>query len=331
MIKLFSLFLLGYALTAGAYVPTVESLFRHGPNPDLAANGVVVSLHIKKMNVSSTGESPQDVSLLKESKAEEFYKIYFTKNGDNLKVSQARFESGSFAETSIDHRVYYPNFSAFTVKGSVEQVEKGIFFSALNSILFNNGSHIVNYLKSLGVPVRLNNDLINREKIEYLASYKRYLALIGRDRNARKTEPNPLRPDDAVARARIDSIMAGPMYVDTKQVKLVRDEGDIAWLVDAGNFRSVLSYRTREIQKMTFKTQAGDLEILCKDYWLANGTHSAPRYFLIKTLSGDQYQVEITNMKHFLERDDDLVRRLNRWDQILKGKNSSEPRPEFLL
>ena len=179
--------------------------------------------------------------------------------------------------------------------------------------------------------MRLNDDIINREKIEYLASYKRYLALIGRDRNARKSEQNPLKPEDNVARARIDSIMAGSMYIDTKQVKLGRDEGEMAWVIDAANFHGVVSYNKREIEKMSFKTAAGDLEIVCKEYWLADGTHSIPRYLLIKTLSGDNYQVEITSMKQFVEREDDLVRRLTRWDQILKGKNNSDPRPEFLL
>lgn len=331
MIKVLSALILCTTLNARAYVPTVESLFRHGANPEVSSNGVVLNLVVKKIGPTDGSSSSQTTSLLKEARPEDFYKLYFTRNGETLKLSQARFSNGNYAETSLEHKVYYPNFSAYTIKGTDEELEKGLFFSVLNSIVFNNGAHMVNYLKSLGVSVRLNDDLINREKIEYLASYKRYLALIARDRNARKNEPNPLKPEDSVARARIDSVMAGPMYIDTKQVKLGRDEGEMAWIVDAGNFTSVTSYRARDIKKITYKSSSGDLEILCKDYWLANGTHSVPRYILMKTLSGDHYQIEITSMRHYVERDDDLVRRLTRWDQILKGQASTDPRPEFLL
>jgi hypothetical protein len=52
---------------------------------------------------------------------------------------------------------------------------------------------------------------------------------------------------------------------------------------------------------------------------------------LIKTFNGQQYQVEITNVRHYIEKEDDLVRRLKNWDQVLKGKESTELRPEFLL
>lgn len=320
------LLLVSFSFSALAYVPTVESLYRHGSNPDVTANGIVLNVVIKKLNAST-----QENSLMTAARAEDFYKIFFTKNGDSLKVAQVRYSNASFTDNSIEQKVFYPNFSAFTMRGNGEQIEKGLFFSILNSTIFNNGAHVVNYLKSLGVPVRLNNDLINREKIEYLASYKRYLALIARDKNARKTEQNPLRPDDSVARARIESIMAGPLYVDTKQVKLSKDDGEMAWVVDAGNFRGVVSYRERNIQKMIYKSQGGDLEMICKDYWLADGTHSLPRFILIKTLSGDSYQVEFTSMKQYVEYEDDLVKRLNRWDQLLKGKTSNDPRPEFML
>ncbi len=329
MIKFLALLVL--SSSAWSYVPTVESLFRHGANPDLTANGVVLNLVVKKIH-STAAEPTGEVSLLKEEKAEDYYKLYFNRiSNEGLKVSQGRFNNASFAETALEQKIYFPNFSAYTVKGSVEQLERGLLFSALNSILFNNGAHMVNYLKSLGIPVRLNNDLINREKIDYLASYKRYLNLISRDRNARKTEPNPLKPEDPVAKARIDSIMAGSMYIDTHQVKLGREDGEMAWIVEAGNFHAVVSYKTRDVLKLSYKSQAGDVEFSFKDYWLANGSHSAPRYVLIKTLTGENYQVEITSMKHFVERDDELVRRLNRWEQILKGKNNTDPRPEFLL
>jgi hypothetical protein len=330
MMKALVLFL--FVSTANAYVPTVESLFRHGSNPDVVGNGLSITMIVKKIQPGEKENTTvNDVTLLKEEKPEDFYKVFFTKAGDHLKVSQTRYNSNSFSEGSLEHKIYYPNFNAYTMKPSIEQAEKGIFFGLLHSLTLNNGAHLVNYLKSLGTPVKLNNDLINREKIDFLADYKRYLVTINKDRNAKKTEVNPMRPEDANARHRAEEIMGESMYVDTKQVTLSKDEGQIAWVVNAGAFEAVASYKERDIQRIKYKSAAGDFEIICKDYWLANGTHALPRFMLIKTFSGLSYQVEITNLRHYVEKEDDLIKRLKNWDQLLKGKESLDPRPEFLL
>jgi len=173
--------------------------------------------------------------------------------------------------------------------------------------------------------------LLNREKVEFLAQYKHYLALINKDRSARKTEVNPMRPEDPEARQRAEQIMAEPMYSDTHQVKLAKDEGNMAWVVNAGPFEAVFSYKERDAQRIKFKSQAGDFEVIMKDYYLANGTHAFPKFILVRTFSGEQYQLETVNLRHYVEKEEDMVKRLRNWDQILKGKESTTPRPEFLL
>ena len=327
------MFLLLFSLSAvvEAYVPTVESLFRHGSNPDITTNGASLTLVVKKLQVADKVGSMTDVSLLKEDRPEDYYKIFFTKMNDSLKVAQTRYNSSHFSETALEHKIYYPNFTAYSVKPSIEEMEKGLFYGLLKSLVFNDGTMLINYLKGLHVPVKLNSELINRQKIELLAQYKNYLAKINKDRTAKKTEENPLRPEDATSRERANLVMDEFMYVDTKQVKLSRDDGQMVWQVMAGGFEALVSYKERDIQKFRFKSEAGELEIICKDYWLANGTHSLPRYILIKSLSGQTYQVEITNLRHYNEKENDLVKRLTNWDRILKGKESTELRPVFLL
>ncbi len=333
MIKvlLASLFLV---TTARAYVPTVESLFRQGSNPDLISNGVSVSMVVKKVipGERAEGSTVADVSLLADDKSESFYKLFLTKaSGDTIKVAQARFGDRSFSEKTIRHKIYYPNFTPYTVKANVEQIEKGIFFSLIHSLTMNNGSHLVSYLKTLGVPVKLNNDLINRSKVELLADYKRYLTVISKSRSARETEANPLKPEDPAARTRVEQLLKESMYVDQGQVKLGRDEGDMAWLVTAGAFEAVVSYKDREVKRVRFKSAAGDLEILCEDYWLANGTHRMPKTIILRNFSGVTYQIEVSSLRHYTESGDDLVKRLRSWDENLKGKDTGDVRPEFLL
>jgi hypothetical protein len=313
--------------SAFAYVPTVESLLRNGANPDVTMNGVALNLFVRKINPAS-GESS---ALLTTGKAEDFYKVYLNKtSSDSVKVLQGRYTTASYTDESITHKAYYPNFTAYTIKPSVEQLERGIFYGLLQSLAYNNGAHLVNYLKSLDVPVRLNQDLINREKIEQLASYKQYLLAAQKNRNKPGLE-NPMRPDDASARARAEEISNASMYVDTHQVSISRQEGEMSWLINAAPFEAVISYTRREVQKVKFKSAGGEFEIQCKDYWLANGTHSFPKTMIIKTISGDSYQVDIGNLRHYNDKEDDQVKRLQRMDQVLKKTASQDPRPEFLL
>lgn len=316
-----------------AYVPTVESLFRHGPNPDITANGVSLTLVVRRFEGSAT-KDPQknESSLLTDSKTEDFYKLFFTRiNSEIMKVAQTRYENSSFSEASLLEKEYFTNFSAYTLKGSDESSEKGIFHAMLRSIVFNDGAFVVNYLKTLNVPVKLNGEIINRQKVEYLANYKQYLLSINKDRTSRKTLTNPMKPEDAGARDRVEQVMSESMYVDQKQVKLSREDGQMSWLISAGAFEAVLSYKEREIQKIKYKTAAGEIEIQCKDYWLANGTHAIPKYLIVKDFKGESYQVELTNFRHYLEKESDLVNRLKKWDELLKNKTSQEPKPAFIL
>lgn len=331
MIRL-AIILLFSSFSALAYIPTVESLFRHGENPDVTANGVSVTFAIKKIDGSVKSEVPSDSSLLSEAKSEDFYKLFFTKiSSDSMKVAQTRYDNSSFSEGSLIGKQFFSNFTAYTIKSNPEDTEKGLFHAMLRSMVFNDGAFIINYLKSLGVPVKLNNEIINRQKVEYLASYKQYLVAINKDRTSKKTELNPLKPDDLVEREKIEKVMSGPMYVDQGQVKLTRDNGEIAWLVTADSFEAVISYKERDIKRFKYKSPLGEIEMTCKDYWLANGTHSLPRYILVKDYKGESYQVEILNLRHYLEKEVDLINRLKKWDSLLKGKDSHDPKPPFIL
>ncbi len=325
-------FLLLMITSAYAYVPTVESLFRHGSNPDVTANGVNLTFVVKKIDLSTKKATKGETSLLNESKSEDFYKMFFTRiNKDVFKVAQTRYSNSTFSESSLLEKIYFPNFTSFTNKSSVEETEKGIFQGMLISMIFNEGAFLINYLKSLPVPVKLNSEIINRQKVTSLASYKQYLIAINKDRSSKKTEINPLKPEDPIAREKVDAVMNEPLYVDQHQVKLSRENGEMAWLISAGSFEAVVSYKDREIQRIKYKSQLGDYEISCKEHWLANGTHALPRYIVIKDYKGEIFQVEILNLRHYIEKESELINRLKKWDGLLKGKESVEPKPSFVL
>lgn len=301
---------------AYGYVPTVESLLRHGANPDVNVNGISFNLTVKKI------ESPEE---------KEYYKIFFIKTEEGLKAAQIKHSGSVFSDSTVEHKVSFSGVGPFTLKSSVENAEKGIFYGLLYSLAFNNGSYLINYLKSLDVPLKLNNEIINREKVELLADYKRYLVLINQDRSARKSEVNPLYPTDPMAKERVNAIMASPMYTDTNQVKLSKVDGQMSWVIEAGSFHGVVAHDTRDVQNVTFKSIAGDFEIFCKDYWAVDGAHKIPRYLVLKTFSGLKYEVEITGARYQQDNGDDLFRRMRSWDKSISDKDSNKLRPEFLL
>lgn len=326
MIRFFLISSLVLSSVAHAYVPTIESLFRHGSNPEVTANEVAITFAIKRL---IPGEQ---TSVTNSPNGDDFFRIYLSRSGpETLKVAQARYRDANFSESSLEHKLFISSFTPFTLKASVEQMEKGIFYALLDSLAFNNGAHMVTYLKGLGVPVRLNSELINREKVEYLASYKRYLVTINQNRASKKTEVNPLRPEDAATRERVEAVMNESMYIDTKQVKLGKDAGNMAWFVDAGAFLANFAYESRDVNRIVFKSAAGELEIICRNYGLLNGTHRFPRTILIRDFTGESFQIEVTDLRHLVTKEDDIVRRIKKWDSILKGRESELPRPKFLL
>lgn len=320
MIK-FLFFLIFMMSSAVAYVPTVESLFRHGSNADISANGISLTMSLKKTD--SDGKVLMDEN--------DFYKIFFTRTTEGMRLSQTRYTNASFSETSLVNKAYISNYSGFSIPSNIESAEKGIFIGVLHAITHNNGVHLMNYLKNLGVPLKFNNEIINREKIEFLAGYKRYLAIIARDRSAKKTEVNPMQPSDPAARERAQIIMAESMYTDTKQVKLTQEDGNISWKIEAESFEAIFSNSERDLLKLKYKSALGEYEISFRDYWRANGIHTIPRYIDVKTFDGQRYQLEIMALRHFDDRDEDVQKRLRNWDQILKNRESSNPRPEFML
>jgi len=320
MIKIILLVSL-FSLESFAYIPTVESLFRHGGNPDVTSNTVAINIKVIK---------EENKSEEKEGERKNFYKIFLTKStNESMKISQIKFDDESFGDTSVVHKLYMPNFTAFSLKAEPKNLEKGLFWGLMKSIFFNDGSHLVNFLKSNGVTVKLNSEIINKEKVESLASYKRFL--ISSSKGSKKKDINPLRPEDPSERIKIDKVLSESMYTDLQQVQLVKHMQEIFWGINAENFQAIINYEKRHPLRLRYKVDSSEIEIAAQDYWLADGVHFAPKTIYVKTKEGASYRIEITSVRSFLDREEDISKRLMKWDAVLKGKIDSSARPEFLF
>jgi hypothetical protein len=310
-----------FTLDCFAYIPTVESLFRHGGNPDVTSNTVALNIKVVKEENKEVG---------KEGEGYSFYKIYLTKShNDSMKISQIRFDDGAYGDASVVQKNYMPNFTAFSLKAEPQNLEKGLFWGLMKSIFFNDGSHLVNFLKSNGIPVKLNAEIINKEKVESLASYKRFLISSGK--GGKKKELNPLRPEDPSERIKMEKVLSESMYTDLQQVQLVKHVQEIFWGVNAENFQAIINYEKRHPLRLRYKIDSTEIEITAQDYWLADGVHFSPKTIYVKTKEGARYRIEITSARSFSEREEDISKRLMKWDSLLKGKQDHSFKPEFLF
>ncbi len=52
---------------------------------------------------------------------------------------------------------------------------------------------------------------------------------------------------------------------------------------------------------------------------------------LVKTSEGDIFNIEFISARYFNEKEEDVSKRLQRWDQIVKNKKDTDARPKFLF
>jgi hypothetical protein len=317
---LMSLFI---SLPLYAYVPTVESLFRHGANPDVTANAILLSGKVSVYNPFD-----EDVA---NGKTESLWVkwVYNITQQNRLKLTQLVYRAPTMTEASLVYKSYVADLTPQYFNSSSSDIEKGLFFSMLNSLLINDGSFMVEFLRSKGVDVKLNQEIINHEKKSLMHRYKAWLIKNKGGRGA--TEDSPLTPASFADREKVDQVLSSSMYLDTKQVVLARHQGEPAWQVKADAFEAWINDEKRELRQMTFKNGTGETNIQLRDFIFFGGTNAMPRSILLKGLNDQYWQIEILGVKQFNETISDLLARLKRYDQILQHKQEVVARPAFML
>jgi len=299
-----------------AYVPTVESLFRHGQNPDVTSGAAVVSLAISDLN--SSDKSKKD-----------FIKLVFQKNSlDSYRLDQLMFENETFGDQAMKSLKRMPIVSGASLRSEPEQA---LFFSSLISILFNNGYHLVSTLKSQGIGVKFNNEIINRTKIDYLVSYKQYLVKINKDWSLKKTEPNPLKPEDADEKAKVDQVMNDSIYLNTGHVSYAKFDDLGAWKISGQDFEGYVSHEARQIRSLRLNTKGKLFDFHYRQYFRADGIHYVPRFIEFKSSTGQHLLVEILTSRLVGEGSDAIFPKLKKWEQVYKNQLELITKPAFLM
>jgi hypothetical protein len=322
MIKI--LVLLSISFSVFAYVPTVESLFRNGSNPDLTQNAAVVTFKITPVNpLAEKGEQAQGQSVWVKL-------IYHLGGGGRIKLSQLTYRSSAINDTAADSKVFFSEMSSNAFDQSVEMTERGLFYSIMNSLVVNDGTFITQFLKTRGINVALNDEILNQEKKQLLERHKTWLIKTRGGRQA-NGEDSPLTPASALEREKVNHIMSLPMYASSGQIGLVRFEGEAAWNIKADGFEAWVGDSNRDIKQVNYKTSAGESEFVAKDYIKYNGTTPLPRLITFKNSKDLHFNIEPISIRYFNESGQDLVNRLKRYDKEVKAPRDSVTKPYFLF
>jgi hypothetical protein len=307
--------------TANSYVPTVEGLFRHGGNPEVATNALVVTAKVTPYN-------PYDDNADSAARAALWVKWVYNVSGQGkIKLTQTLHRAAATSDADMVDKVYVPDLNPQSFGAA--QAERGLWLGMFNSVLINDGSFLVLFLRHLGAEVRLNHELLNQEKVQLLHRYRAWLAQNKGGRQA--GSDSPMSPTAPAERERVQHLLASPMYQDTKQVALSRYQGAPAWQVRAEPFEAWIEDQNRDVRQLLLRLPAGEIEIQCRGAGLIDGVHRVPREIFWRGLQEQHFRIEVLSLKTFSESPTETLVRLRRLDQALGRRSEKVERPAFLL
>lgn len=310
-----------------AYTPTVESLFRNGNNIDIGSNTIIANLKIRKK--SKPADSLETNSMMSVGFPEQLVKFYISnENEKEPKLVQVNFSGTHVKDEEITSVIYRPNYELGKMGFHDENILGKMFYSIMSSVLNNDGKMLVLFLQEQGVPVKLNADLINREKLHLLKRYSEYLKLSETDENLK----NPLKSDDSEKQAEIDNLMRSPFYHPSPFVTKVRDGDEFNWLIKSSNFEAKVSDETRQIKYIKFNSSYGELKFLFDSYLISGSNFEVPKRITVFDGNRDVFEVEITRIQVVDDKNGSYERRFKEFLESKNRNNLQRPvKPSFLL
>lgn len=317
MIKYFFLLVLLTA-QAIAYVPTVESLLRNGQNGEVKSSFLALTLKISKVNPGVAEETEKPI----------FSKFFYTLGKDSqLRMWEMVYGQSSLSDTSILYKHFADPFSPTIFGDTPVDIERGLFFSTLNSVLINDGSFMVDFLKSKGHKVFLNEEILNNAKKELISEQRQYLI---KQKAGGAGNTSPLQPGDAATKEKVKTLMSQPMFTNTSQVSLDRCERGPCWKIKEQGFEAFIDDQTRQISKVSLKGTTGDIEIQLKDYRLMDGEHSFPSIMYVQNHLNELYKIEVLELKHTSQNTPNMHQKNKELDPFVKKLKEVTPRPSFI-
>lgn len=331
MNKLIILFLALNSL-AFAYTPTAESILRNPSNADISSSTIVANIILKKIKDENSEKAVESEALSSNSFEKLLIKLVIFKEENKTITTQLDYLN-TFSKNNMRSFGVYEDLNAQYFSRNAKMFSQGVFYGLLNSLLINESELILASLKSIGVPVKSNKELINTNKVDLINRYKEYLKLVKEDADLENNLENPLKPEDEDQAKAVSDILKQPFYNLDENLTLVKKGSEFFWKYDSGNAAFTFSNESRELNSLKVTLSNQVFEFSLKDYMLFNGTHSFPRKVKINYL-GEKYELTLEKLVHFNEPISRYKKRLLRYEKEVKKANPENVivnKPGFIL
>jgi hypothetical protein len=329
MNKLFALFsLFIFSSNTFAYIPTVESLFRNGNNADIGNNTVVASFYITRMNKEGVGELT-DGPPVKTA----FKLVIGNDNEEKPKLVQLDFRNGVISDDTMNRIFFKQNFALNNLGLSEEQDEKKLFYSLISSLVLNKSKMMMNYIKTIDPNIQKNKELIDRDQLNLLNSYRSYLTKKNNEENIQEIE-NPLKPQADERKEYIKTTMSRSMLNETPMLKRVYKDGKFFWEINSEKIYAKFTNSDHQLKRLVITTANGKIELDLHHYILFGGGLEFPEIIYFKDLTGQMYEIKMMKMSQFKDNSASFFKRIKRYEQTIKeSQNNSEEviKPPFVM
>jgi hypothetical protein len=297
-----------YSVSATAYIPTIDSLFRNGNNIDVGESTVVASIEITKMN---SNEDEEMTTQMKRSA----HKFLLSSNVQGISdFLQVDYRDGLFSVETINEikRKNKLNLSSL----NEELFETKLFYGILKSLLLNNSDLVISFLNKIDPKILPNKALFNKEQIMLLNKYKKYLKNIS---DGGEAGENPLSPADPDKRKETKEILAKSLIADESNVRRVFENKEFYLNYKSDVVELKFKNETHQLKSMKVKNGESQIEIEFMNYVLFTGGFEFPEEISIKLANGDQFQIVLRKLQLLKDSEQSYSKRIKSYKKQLKN------------
>jgi hypothetical protein len=312
--------------SAFAYTPSLESLLRNGNNIDVGNNTVLANLSILEIDPENNLPLKEDNIVNKET----IKLLILNEKEDYPKLCQVNYKGGVMNSVSL---INYKERSFKKLNDVIkndENVDGQFFYATLSMLLNNNGSMLIEYLKKYNSKIKLNTELVNKNKSRLLKKYKSYL-IASRDDEEGKLE-NPLKPLAEDKKEKVTEIKNANFLDSDPLVKKIKVEDQFFWIIDNNGLyaRFDNDHRLRELR---VKTGVGEVELVLGKFVIHGSQIEFPEFIWFKSVSGKKYEIKATKVSMFQDTRENHTRRIKRYSKASEENKlvAPEVKLDFIL
>jgi len=310
-----------------AAIPTMEGLFRNSINPDITDNLIVVNVKasVKPVNDDTSSDTA-------------FYKILFNNTvGERKEDIIAKYATAEMDnDLIIDVKFLLTESELLKDMG---KVARNFNFATLSMFTTNSSTLISKLLKQFDPEFTLNSELVNLEKKELFAKYKRYL--INKKEYDKKTkqmkkdgatveesgaliEPtSPLITEDEEEKKKIDGMLTGSIYNTQSHIKLSKDGAEFFWNIETDKLTAKFKNETHQLKSLKLNTGNEELNIIPNDY-VTFKQYQLPKKYVFRNNSQESV-FEIINYYTFQSKSKAFTDRMGEYKKIIENTKYKQP------